>query len=204
MTASGVATGTPVYMAPEQITDGGEIGPATDIYALATVAYEMLTGRFPFESDNVMKLLMSKVRDDPAPPTARDPSLPRRVDSVLLRGLAREPSARWKSCSMMVEALAAVLEPKADLFATTQRIPAGGVRGWLDDWRRDWTHRAWLGLPVGAILAVVVVFIVIPDSPSTPPRRRRRLVRGSWHARRSRRAHPRSRRAPIPRLPGSP
>ncbi len=162
MTASGVATGTPAYMAPEQITDEGEIGPATDIYALATVAYEMLTGRFPHESDNVMKLLMSKVRDDPTPPSARDPELPRRVDSVLLRGLARQPSARWKTCSMMVDALAAVLEPKTDLFAATQPVPPGGLRGWLGDWKRYWLDRAWLALPVIALVALIVVFIVIP------------------------------------------
>jgi hypothetical protein len=168
MTASGVATGTPAYMAPEQILDAGEIGPATDIYALATVAYEMLTGRFPHESDNVMKLLMSKVRDDPTPPSARDPDLPRRVDSVLLRGLARQPAARWKTCSMMVDALAAVLEPKTDLFAATQPIPAGGVRGWLGDWRRYWLDRAWLALPVIALVALIVVFIVIPRLTQHP------------------------------------
>ena len=158
MTASGIATGTPAYMAPEQILDGGEIGPATDVYALATVAYEMLTARLPYESDNVMKLLMSKVRDDPVPPSERDPELPRRVDSVLQRGLARQPDARWKSCSMMIEALAAVLEPKVDLFARTQPVFAGGFRGWLGDWR----DRAWLGLPVTALIALLVVFVVMP------------------------------------------
>lgn len=171
MTASGVATGTPAYMAPEQIMDEGEITHATDVYALATVAYEMLTARFPYESDTVMKLLMSKLRDDPTPPSERDPELPRRVDSVLLRGLAREPSARWKSCSMMVEALAAVLEPRTDLFATTQSIPARGAGGWLGGWRHGWMNRAWLGLIPAAALALTVVFIVIPrlGQHSGPP-----------------------------------
>ncbi len=170
MTASGVATGTPAYMAPEQIMDDGEISAATDIYALATVAYEMLTSRLPYESDSVMRLLMSKVRDDPTPPSERDPELPRRVDSVLLRGLAREPSARWKSCSMMVEALAAVLEPKTDLFATTQAIPASPRGGWLGDLRHRWMDWAWLSLPVAAVLTLVVVFIVIPRlQHSSPP-----------------------------------
>jgi tRNA A-37 threonylcarbamoyl transferase component Bud32 len=170
MTASGIATGTPAYMAPEQILDGGEIGPATDVYALATVAYEMLTARLPYESDNVMRLLMSKVRDDPVPPSERDPELPRRVDSVLARGLARQPDARWKSCSMMIEALAAVLEPKVDLFARTQPVFAAGFRGWLGDWR----DRAWLGLPVTALIALLVVFVVMPrlgqhPSSAAPP-----------------------------------
>jgi serine/threonine-protein kinase len=162
MTASGVATGTPAYMAPEQIMDEGEITAATDVYALATVAYEMLTGRLPYESESVMRLLMSKVRDEPTPPSERDPQLPRRLDSVLLRGLAREPSARWKSCSMMVEALAAVLEPKTDLFAATQSIPAVPPKAKSRDWRNAWMNWAWLGLPAIAAVSLIVVFILIP------------------------------------------
>jgi hypothetical protein len=118
-----------------------------------------------------MKLLMSKLRDDPTPPSERDPSLPRRVDSVLLRGLARVPAARWKSCSMMVEALAAVLEPKADLFATTQPIRLRGLGGWWGDRKRRWRDEAWLGLMLVGVLTLVAVFIVVPrlhPAPSAP------------------------------------
>ncbi|HEV2036489.1 MAG TPA: serine/threonine-protein kinase [Candidatus Dormibacteraeota bacterium] len=170
MTASGVATGTPAYMSPEQISDGTEIGPAADIYALATVAYEMLTGHRPYESDNVMQLLMAKLRDEPTPPTAHNPSLPRRVDSVLLRGLARKPEARWSSCSAMVEALAGVLEPKPDLFAATE--PLTRQR------RRDRKRWAWLAIPVAALVGALVLLVVLPrfkhvpavsPSPSPPP-----------------------------------
>jgi serine/threonine protein kinase len=171
MTATGIATGTPSYMAPEQISDVGEIGPATDIYALATVAYELLTGRLPYESDSVMKLLISKVREDPTPPSARDPELPPQVDDVLLRGLARQPTARWKSCSMMVEALAAVLEPKMDLFGSTQRIGPTALQRWMHSWRRDWSEQAWVGLPLAALLCLAIVFIVVPRltrAASTP------------------------------------
>jgi serine/threonine protein kinase len=162
MTASGVATGTPAYMAPEQISDEGEIGPGTDIYALATVAYEMLTGRLPYEADNVMRLLMSKLRDEPVPATQRDPSLPRRVDSVLLRGLARQPQARWSSCGAMVEALAGVLEPKPELFATTRRMSRAP--------RLDWMRWAWVAFPVGGLLVLLILFVVLPRfAPAAQP-----------------------------------
>lgn len=164
MTATGVATGTPAYMAPEQISDIGEIGPATDIYALATLAYEVLTGRLPYESDDVMRLLMAKVRDDPVPPSHRDPTLPRRVDSVLLRGLARRPEARWTSCTAMIEALAGVLEPKPELFATTRRFPKR--------LEIDWLRWSWLAPPVGAILVLVLLFVILPrlrPGTATPP-----------------------------------
>lgn len=163
MTASGVATGTPAYMAPEQISDEGPIGPAADIYALATVAFEMLTGRLPYESTSVMKMLMSKLRDEPARATERNPKLPGRVDSILLRGLARKPEARWKSCAMMVDALAAVLEPKLDLFASTQPLRRAGTRASIRDWgRRNWLRHAWVGLPIVALLSLVAVFVVAP------------------------------------------
>jgi serine/threonine-protein kinase len=158
MTASGVTTGTPAYMAPEQISDEGEIGPPADLYAFATVAYEMLTGRLPYESNSVMKMLMSKLRDEPARPTERNPQLPGRVDGILLRGLARKPEARWKSCGMMVEALAAVLEKKLDLFASTQPIRRGRVRASIG----KWMSYAWVGLPLVAALSLVAVFVVAP------------------------------------------
>jgi serine/threonine protein kinase len=154
MTASGVATGTPAYMSPEQISDTGEIAPSSDLYALATVAYEMLTGRLPYEADNVMRLLMAKIRDDPPPPSMHDPSLPRRVDGILLRGLARDPKTRWSSCSAMVEALAGVLEPQPQLFATTRRFERRRRFNWM-----DW---AWLALPIVGVLTLLILFVVVP------------------------------------------
>jgi len=154
MTASGVATGTPAYMSPEQISDTGEIGPASDLYALATVAYEMLTGRLPFEADNVMRLLMAKIRDDPVSALTREPALPRKVDSILMRGLARDPRTRWSSCTAMVEALAGVLEPEPQLFTTTRRFESAR--------RFNWVTWAWVPLPVAGILSLLVVFVVLP------------------------------------------
>ena len=154
MTASGVATGTPAYMSPEQITDTGEIGPASDLYALATVAYEMLTGRLPYEADNVMRLLVAKIRDDPVSPLTREPALPRKVESILLRGLARDSRTRWSSCSAMVEALAGVLEPQPELFATTRRFQRRRRFNWM-----DW---AWLPFPIAGILTLVIFFVVLP------------------------------------------
>lgn len=155
MTASGVATGTPAYMAPEQITEGAEIGAAADVYAFATVAYEMLTGRLPYESDNVMQLLMAKLRDEPVPPTLRDPTLPRKIDSILLRGLARQPDARWPSCTALVDALAGVLEPKPELFAATQPMPRRRAAP-------TWRTLSWAALPAAALIGLLLAFVIAP------------------------------------------
>ena len=164
MTASGVTTGTPAYMAPEQILDGAEIGFSADIYAFATVAYELLTGRLPYESEGVMQMMMAKLRDQPTPPTVRDPSLPRKVDRILLRGLARDPEARWPSCTALVEALAAVLQPKPELLAATQPMR---LRRTAPDWRRG----SWLAMPAAALVGLLILFVILPNLTrhATPP-----------------------------------
>jgi serine/threonine-protein kinase len=109
---TGVTTGTPAYMAPEQVT-GHEVGPAADRYSLATIAYEMLTGSIPFEGQGVLELLYAHVHMDPALPSSLTPELSPSVDAVILKGLAKEPRARWGSCEAFVNALAAALGAKA-------------------------------------------------------------------------------------------
>jgi serine/threonine-protein kinase len=109
---TGVTTGTPAYMAPEQVT-GHEVGPAADRYSLATIAYEMLTGSIPFEGQGVLELLYAHVHLDPALPSSLNPELSQSVDAVLMRGLAKEPRARWGTCEAFVNALAAALGVKA-------------------------------------------------------------------------------------------
>jgi hypothetical protein len=105
---TGVTTGTPAYMAPEQVT-GTNVGPAADRYALATIAYEMLTGVIPFDGEGLMELLYAHVHREPVPPSARNHTLGPRVDAVIMRGLAKNPAERWESCTAMVDALSAAL-----------------------------------------------------------------------------------------------
>ena len=105
---TGVTTGTPAYMAPEQVT-GGEVGPAADRYSLTTIAYEMFTGVIPFDGEALMELLYAQVHRYPSAPSARDQSLGPHVDAVVMRGLAKNPSERWESCTAFVNALDAAL-----------------------------------------------------------------------------------------------
>jgi serine/threonine protein kinase len=109
---TGVTTGTPGYMAPEQVT-GHEVGPAADRYSLATIAYEMLTGSIPFEGQGVLEVLYAHVHLDPALPSSLNPALSQSVDAVIMRGLAKEPGARWSTCDAFVTALATALGSRA-------------------------------------------------------------------------------------------
>jgi serine/threonine-protein kinase len=108
---TGVTTGTPAYMAPEQVT-GSQVGPPADRYSLATMAYEMLTGAIPFDGEGLMEILYAQVHREPPPPSARNSVLGPAVDEVLLRGLAKDPAQRWESCTAFVDALGAAIDGK--------------------------------------------------------------------------------------------
>ncbi|HKV87173.1 MAG TPA: serine/threonine-protein kinase, partial [Candidatus Dormibacteraeota bacterium] len=100
---TGVTTGTPAYMAPEQVA-GGDVGPAADRYSLASMAYEMLTGVIPFDGEALMELLYAQVHRYPSPPSARLAALGPAVDAAVMRGLAKNPTDRWPSCTEFVDA----------------------------------------------------------------------------------------------------
>jgi serine/threonine-protein kinase len=109
---TGVTTGTPAYMSPEQVT-GSHVGPAADRYALASIAYEMLTGVIPFDGEGLLELLYAQVHREPPKPSSRNPLLNPGVDAVVMRGLAKDPAARWPSGAAFTEALAATLTGKS-------------------------------------------------------------------------------------------
>jgi len=109
---TGVTTGTPAYMSPEQVS-GSQVGPAADRYSLATIAYEMLTGIIPFDGVGVLEILYAQVHREPPPPSTRIRRLSSQVDSVIMRGLAKKPEDRWDTCTAFVEALAAALDRKS-------------------------------------------------------------------------------------------
>jgi serine/threonine-protein kinase len=122
-TMSGATTGTPAYMAPEQVV-GGAIGPAADRYALTTMAYEMLTGTVPFEGDNVLELLYAHVHRQPPPASSRNKDLGPGVDSVLERGLAKDPEKRWETSAALVDALAEALKPAPEPVSQVPAVAA--------------------------------------------------------------------------------
>ena len=100
LTQDGAVLGTPSYMAPEQAAGRvRDIGPATDVYALGIVLYEMLAGRPPFRGDSWNETIRQVLNDEPpdADPTA--PDVPRELETVCLKCLEKDPAGRYGSCA---------------------------------------------------------------------------------------------------------
>jgi serine/threonine protein kinase len=122
MTMPGVIVGTPAYMAPEQFS-GSQIGPATDIYALGVVLYEMATGRQPFEIDTPLRAAISRARVLQRP-SELQPSLPRRFDRIIARCLQFDPGRRYQSAEELARDLRRCSSP---LLSIPSLIPARKV-----------------------------------------------------------------------------
>lgn len=98
--------GTADYVAPEQVK--GKRGDArTDIYSLAVIVYEMLTGQTPFPGSNALVVLNSRLVNDPVPPREANPELSPGLEAVLLRALERDPAQRYASARDFADALSA-------------------------------------------------------------------------------------------------
>ena len=108
LTSTGTIMGTPEYMSPEQAW-GEEVGYETDLYSLAIVAYEMLSGQVPFSGTTPHAVLYKQIHEPPPPIRESRPDLPEGVETVLARALAKEPGKRHGTAEAFVGELDSAL-----------------------------------------------------------------------------------------------
>jgi len=169
LTQTGTVLGTASYLAPEQAR-GERSTPASDLYALAVVAFELFTGHRPFEADSVAAEAAAHVTGEVPSVCDVDPDAPCELDPVFAKALAKDPAARYSSGAEFVAALRASLEQAAGQTRVGALAPAVAAdaprrRGWL------------LPLLLGALLAAGVALAVVLTRGGTPNAQKPQPVR---------------------------
>lgn len=131
-TGAGTLIGTPHYMSPEQVKGIGEIDYRSDLWALAVITYQAVTGRLPFDSEGVGDLLIKISLETPQPPSALVDGLTADFDQWFARASAKEPEDRFQSAREMAEALARVsgIEAKSSMVRIEDAPKSEGDLDW--------------------------------------------------------------------------
>jgi eukaryotic-like serine/threonine-protein kinase len=146
-TRTGAILGTPSYMAPEQAEGRAHaIGPATDVYGLGAILYEMLTGRPPFEGDSSLTTIRQLLAEDPVRPSQMHLKVPRDLETICLKCLEKDPGRRYPSAEDLAEDL--------HRFLSNQPIEARPA-GW---WGRSikWMRRHPTKTTVAAVVSLAL------------------------------------------------
>jgi dipeptidyl aminopeptidase/acylaminoacyl peptidase len=168
MTETGLSLGTPHYMSPEQATAEREITARSDVYSLASVLYEMLTGDPPFTGSSAQAVIMKIITEQPAPVTTRRRSVPPNVAAAVARALEKLPADRPSSAREFADALQNPTFTWAGYAATTPTAAVGSGR------RASPSARA--ALVGGGALALLGIAAGVWAWRTTRPAEPRRLV----------------------------
>jgi len=164
LTWTGLSTtiGTPDYMAPEQIN--GRHGDArTDIYALGTMLFEMVTGELPFSGNNVYAMLRAKTSEDPQPPSNFVPDVDPHIEEIILRAIERLPRNRYQSAVEMLEDLNN--PERVHLSGRAKRLHPRSLR------TRRLRRALWVALFFSSLAAIFVLLIWLANRyPAAQPR----------------------------------
>lgn len=130
---SDIVWGSPHYFSPEQAA-GGAPSPASDVYALGVILYELLTGRLPFEASDATELARMHRVEVPIPPRRLNPSIPETLEEITLKVLSKEPTARYRTADQLGRVLLSfgnineektgpIVLPKRRRMGTTSAVP---------------------------------------------------------------------------------
>jgi serine/threonine protein kinase/tetratricopeptide (TPR) repeat protein len=161
LTATGLALGTPAYMAPEQAAADPHTDQRADIYAVGALGYEILAGRPPFTGPSPQAVIAAQLTQAPAPLAESRASVPPALAAVVMRCLEKRPADRWQSAMELLHALEALSTPAAATVPTTvTTLPRTRLA-------RRWPV-AFLAISAGLILAAAG-WLIFQQSRSSAP-----------------------------------
>jgi len=151
-TSAGTIVGTPAYMPPEQASGGsGRPSPASDVYSLGAILYELLTGLPPFRGASQIEVVRKVVDEAPVRPSVVNAQVGRDLEAICLRCLEKDPGRRYGSAGELARDLAS--------FQRNEPTAAGAERRWR------------YVLPIAAVLAIVFMVAVVTTRRQPPARR---------------------------------
>jgi tetratricopeptide (TPR) repeat protein len=157
LTSTDAIVGTPKYMSPEQIlAEKGRVDRRTDVYSLAVTLYEILTKTHPFEGETVQTFLKNVLEADPAAPRKIDRRIPRALETIVLKGMARDLDRRYANAEVLADDLDRFLERKPILARPRGRIPRAVAYV-----RRRRVAALTGGLGVVTVMAAIVIILVV-------------------------------------------
>jgi serine/threonine-protein kinase len=171
LTWSGLSStiGTPDYMAPEQVS-GRRGDVRTDIYALGTILYEMLTGEMPYAAPNVYAMMKAKTNEDPQPPTHYRPDLDPHLEEIILHAIERVPRNRYASAAEMLKDLQ---DPsRAVIHERARELHPRSLQ-----WRR-WRTGVMVAAFFVSLIGAFVFLIWLANRYPAPPGKPHRSYRG--------------------------
>ena len=148
-TSTDVPMGTPRYMSPEQaIGSRGVVDHRTDVYSLGTTLYELITLQPAFDTDDRLEMIVKIAHDEPRPPRQIDPSIPRDLETIVLKAMSKDPSSRYATAGELADDLGYFLEGRPIIA----RRPSAVDR--VTKW--SWRHRPAVVAAAGFVLCAAI------------------------------------------------
>lgn len=163
---NGKAIGTVYYISPEQAS-GKETDSRSDLYSLGIMMYEMATGTLPFNSDTPISVALMQVREQPTPPTERNPSIPYGLEQIILGSMEKNPDRRFQSATQILKYIERIKFNPEYIFKTRETDKPG--EGSVIDMSKKQTRkkppkkkqsRSMFPIILGVSMAFVIVLLV--------------------------------------------